>query len=122
MNRQRNHSTLVQNRLHPKPFSSRHTAHGNKYKVSGLNAASKVHVFDSKKSPSLKIGVCCLPLPILGALPDAKVIATGCRDPYGLAEVKCPESKFRVLVTPEEACSKVVSKKRDPAQNNVNLM
>ena len=31
MNRRRNHSTLVQNMLHPKPFSSRHTAHGKKY-------------------------------------------------------------------------------------------
>jgi len=30
MNRQRNHSTLVQNMLHPKPFSSRHTAYGKK--------------------------------------------------------------------------------------------
>lgn len=28
MNRQRNHSTLVQSMLHPKPFSPRHIAHG----------------------------------------------------------------------------------------------
>ena len=45
----------------------------------------------------------CQDLPTLGASPDAKVIDTGCRDTYGLAEVKCPESKFRV--TPVEACS-----------------
>ena len=42
-------------------------------------------------------------LPILGASPDATVIDTGCRDPFGLAEVKCPESKFRA--TPAEARS-----------------
>ena len=52
----------------------------------------------------LKSGfVVCQDLSILGASPDAKVIDTGCRDTCGLAEVKCPESKFRV--TPVEACS-----------------
>ena len=52
----------------------------------------------------LKSGlVVCQDLPIFGASPDAKVIDTGCRDTYGLAEVKCPESKFRV--TTVEACS-----------------
>ena len=57
-----------------------------------------------RKVQVLKSGsVVCQDLPILGASPDAKVIDTGCRDPYGLAEVKCPESKFRV--TPPEACS-----------------
>ena len=36
MNRRRNHSTLVQNMLHPKPFSSRHTARGKKYESVAL--------------------------------------------------------------------------------------
>jgi len=40
---------------------------------------------------------------VLGASPDGKVIDLGCRDPYGLGEVKCSESKFRV--TSIEACS-----------------
>ena len=57
-----------------------------------------------KAKPLPKSGfVVCQDLPILGASPDAKVIDTGCRDTYGLDEVKCPESKFRV--TPVEACS-----------------
>ena len=47
--------------------------------------------------------VICKDLPVLGASPDGKVIDVGCRHPYGLAEVKCPETKFRV--TPVEACS-----------------
>ena len=36
--------------------------------------------------------------PYLGASPDGKVI-----DPFGLSEVKCPETKY--LVTPLDACS-----------------
>lgn len=57
-----------------------------------------------RKVQVLKLGfVVCQDLSILGASPDAKVIATGCRDTCGLAEVKCPESKFRV--TTVEACS-----------------
>ena len=62
MNRRRNHSTLVQNMLHPKPLSFGHTAHGKKYEsVHGLNAVPTLHVFYSKKSQSLIIRVCCLP-------------------------------------------------------------
>jgi len=46
-----------------------------------------------RKVQVLKSGFAvCQELPILGASPDVKVIDTGCRDPYGLAEVKCPES------------------------------
>ena len=41
--------------------------------------------------------------PYLGASPDAKVIDPGCSDPFGLSEVKCPETKY--LVTPLDACS-----------------
>ena len=104
MNRKRNHSTLVQNMLHPKPFSSRHTAHGKKYESVALMQYQKYMFSTRRKVQVLKSGfVVCQDLPILGASPDAKVIDTGCRDTYGLAEVKCPESKFRV--TPVEACS-----------------
>ena len=41
--------------------------------------------------------------PYLGASPDAKVIDPGCSKPFGLSEVKCPETKY--LVTPLDACS-----------------
>lgn len=41
--------------------------------------------------------------PVLGASPDAKVIDKGCSICFGLAEVKCPYTKFNV--TPLDACS-----------------
>ena len=97
MNRRRNHSTLILNRLHPKPFSSRHTAHGKKYESVALMQYQTYMFSTRRKVKVLKSGfVVCQDLPILGASPDAKVIDTGCRDTYGLTEVQCPESKFRV--------------------------
>ena len=47
--------------------------------------------------------VVSLDAPYLGASPDGKVIAPSCSEPFGLAEAKCPETKY--LVTPLEACS-----------------
>ena len=41
--------------------------------------------------------------PYLGASPDAKVIDPGYSDPFGLSEVKCPETKY--LATPLDTCS-----------------
>ena len=41
--------------------------------------------------------------PVLGASPDAKVIDKGYSICFGLAEVKCPYTKFNV--TPLDACS-----------------
>ena len=40
---------------------------------------------------------------VLGRTPDSKVTDPGCSQPFGIAEVKCPHSKF--LVTPKDACS-----------------
>lgn len=40
--------------------------------------------------------------PILGATPDARAIDPGCIHPYGIAEVKCPITKFQG--TPLDAC------------------
>ena len=52
----------------------------------------------------LKSGlVVSIDAPYLGASPDGKVIDSGCLMPFGLLEVKCPETKF--LVTPLDACS-----------------
>ena len=39
-----------------------------------------------------------LDAPYLGASPDGKVIDIGCSVPFGVSEVKCPDTKF--LVTP----------------------
>ena len=47
--------------------------------------------------------VVCKDAPFLGASPDGKVIDAGCSEPYGLVEVKCPETKYSV--TPLDACS-----------------
>ena len=104
MNRKRNHSIPLQNMLHPKPFSSRHTAHRKKYESVALMQYEK-YMFPTRKPVQvLKSGfVVFQDLPILGASPNGKVIDTGCRGPYGLAEIKCPELKFRV--TPVKACS-----------------
>ena len=41
-------------------------------------------------------------MPILAGSPDARVVDFGCERHFGLAEVKCPETKFHV--TPLEAC------------------
>ena len=40
---------------------------------------------------------------VLGASPEAKVIEFGCSICFGLADVKCPHTKFHVI--PLEACS-----------------
>ena len=72
--------------------------------VRGLDAISEVDVLDSKSSLRAQIRVCCMSrLTNPWASPDAKVIDTGCRDPFELAEIKCPELKFRVALA--EACS-----------------
>lgn len=47
--------------------------------------------------------VVSLTSPYLGASPDGKVIDKKCGSPFGLIEVKCPETKF--MVTPLDACS-----------------
>lgn len=41
--------------------------------------------------------------PILGCSPDGKAIDSGSTEPFGIIEVKCPQTKF--LITPKEACS-----------------
>lgn len=41
--------------------------------------------------------------PVLACSPDGKVIDEGCSKPFGLLEVKCPETKFSV--SPFDACS-----------------
>ena len=59
----------------------------------------------TRKTPLevLKSGfVVCLDMPVVGTSPDGRVIDFGIQNHFGLAEVKCPETKFQV--TPLEAC------------------
>jgi len=94
----------VNSLLHPKPFTSRYTDHGIKYEPVALEQYQKYMLSISRPVQVLKSGlVVSLEAPYLGASPDAKVLDAGCSDPFGLSEVKCPETKF--LVTPLDACS-----------------
>jgi hypothetical protein len=102
--RQRNHDTFAESLMHPKQFSSKYVEHGRKYEPVALLEYEKF--MQSRKTP-VQVLPCGLVIlkshPILGATPDAKVIDKGCIDHFGLAEVKCPHTKFNV--TPLDACS-----------------
>ena len=102
--RQRNHESFAQSIMHPKPFTSKYVAHGMKYELVALREYEKFMFNGKTPVPVLKSGfVVSEAFPVLGALPDAKVIDFGCSICFGLAEVKCPHTKFHV--TPLEACS-----------------
>ena len=90
--------------MHPKPFSSKHVAHGIKYEPIALQEYEKF-MFNRKTPVAvLKSGlVVSKSHPILGATPDAKIVDYGFSICFGLGEVKCPHTKF--LVTPLDACS-----------------
>lgn len=102
--RQRNHESFAQSIMHPKPFTSKYVAHGMKYEPIALKEYEKF-MFNRKTPVAvLKSGfVVSEAFPVLGASPDAKVIDFGCSICFGLAEVKCPHTKFHV--NPLEACS-----------------
>ena len=101
--RQRNHDKFAAELINPKPFSSRHVEHGLKYEPIALREYEKVML--TRKTP-VKVLNCGLVIsqhmPILAGSPDARVVDFGCERHFGLAEVKCPETKFHV--TPLEAC------------------
>lgn len=91
MKRKRNHDSLADTLLNPKPFTSRYTDHGNKYEPVALLQYEKFMYSTRRPVKVFKSGlVICLELPILGASPDGKVIDSGCTEQYGLVEVKCP--------------------------------
>jgi hypothetical protein len=99
--RQRNHNTLVNNILNPKPFSTRHTIHGHTYEPIALRQYEKYMFSIRKQVLVLKSGlVVCMELPMLGASPDGKVLDVGCVVPYGIVEVKCPSSKLLAQIIP----------------------
>ena len=97
--RQRIHETFAKTLMNPKPFTSRHTSHEINYEPQAVHAYMKYtneYVFKSgvvvyKKEP------------VLAFSSDGKAFDAGCSKPFGLLEVKCPETKF--LVTPLHACS-----------------
>lgn len=102
--RKRNHQNFANTLIHPKAFISRHTSHGIKYEPEAIHAYMK-HMND--RSMPVDVYKCDLVVsqkePTLACTPDGKVIDPGCTKPFGLLEVKCPETKF--LVTPLDACS-----------------
>lgn len=104
VHRQRNHETFANTLMHPKSFTSRHTSHGIKYESEAIHAYVKEMNSRSMAVQVFRSGLVVYQKePVLACSPDGKVIDTGCRKPFGLLEVKCPETKF--LVTPLEACS-----------------
>ena len=102
--RKRNHQNFANTLIHPKAFISRHTSHGIKYEPEAIHAYMK-HM--NNRSMPVDVYKCGLVVskrgPTLACTPDGKVIDPGCTKPFGLLEVKCPETKF--LVTPRDACS-----------------
>ena len=88
--RQRNHETFAKSLMHPKSFTSRHTSHGIKYESEAISAYAKQINSRSMPVQVFKSGLVVYK-------------KKSCTKPFGLLEVKCPETKF--LVTPLEACS-----------------
>ena len=101
--RQRNHEKFAADLINPKPFTSRYVEHGIKNEPIAIEQYEKIMFTRKTPVKVLKSGfVVCLDMPFLGASPDGRVIDFGCRNHFGLAEVKCPETKYQV--TPLEAC------------------
>ena len=93
--RKRNHASLVDNLLHPKPLTSKQTEHGKSYEPVALKEYGK-YMF-ATRNPVLKSGlVLSMACTILSASPDAKVINHRVSESFGLVQVKCPFSEFRV--------------------------
>ena len=102
--RQRNHDTFANSLMHPKHFTSKYVEHGIKYEPVALHEYEKF--MKNRRTPVVVLNcglIICKGNSILAATPDAKVIDVGCVDPFGLAEIKCPQTKFHV--TPLDACS-----------------
>ena len=102
--RQRNHDTLAATLMSPSEISSKYVQHGLKYESVALQQYEKF--MHNRRTPVQvhKSGfVVSKDCPVIGATPDARIIDPGCADNFGLAEVKCPYTKFHV--TPMDACS-----------------
>ena len=101
--RQRNHDKFAMDLINPKAFTSRYVEHGIKYEPIALQEYEKIMFARKTLVKDLKSGfVVCLDMPFVGCSPDGRVVDFGCHDHFGLAEAKCPETKFQV--TPLDAC------------------
>ncbi|KAK2547039.1 hypothetical protein P5673_033198 [Acropora cervicornis] len=101
--RQRNHDKFAADLMHPKQINSRGVQHGLKYEPIALQEYKKIMFARKTPVKVLKTGfVVCMEMPFLGGSPDGRVIDFGCQNHFGLAEAKCPETKYHV--TPLEAC------------------
>ncbi|XP_022793283.1 uncharacterized protein LOC111332254 [Stylophora pistillata] len=102
--RKRNHGKLSQDMLSLKSFSTESTKHGLKYESTALREYGRYMERSGKPLKVLCSGLCVSKKHfILGGTPDARIVDPGCREQFGIAEVKCPHSKFSV--NPLEACS-----------------
>ena len=87
-----------------KTFTSASTEHGLKYESVALRGYSRYMTKSGRPVKVLQSGLCISQkLFVLGCTPDARVIDPGSTQQFGIAEVKCPHSKFSV--NPLEACS-----------------
>ena len=101
--RKRNFEKFALERINPKQFTSRYVEHDIKNEPTALEAYEKLMFTRKTPAKVLKSGfVVCLDMPILGSSPDGRVVHFGCQDHFGVAEVKCPETKYHV--TQPDAC------------------
>ena len=101
--RKRNFEKFATDLINPKEFTSRYVAHGIKNEPVALEAYEKLMFTRKTPVKVLKCGfVVCQDMPNLGSSPDGRVVDFGCQDHFGVAEVKCPETKYHV--TPLDAC------------------
>ena len=101
--RQRNHDKFAADLMHPKQINSSCVQHGLTYEPISLQEYEKIMFARKTPAKVLKTGfVVCLEMSFLGGSPDGRVIDFGCQNHFGLAEAKCPETKYHV--TPLEAC------------------
>ena len=90
--------------MHPKEFTSRHTAHGRKYEKTAIHEYQKFMNGRKTSAAVLKCGlVISKDMPMFAATPDGKVIDFGGSEPFGILEVKCPSRES--AVTPLDACT-----------------
>ncbi|PFX20104.1 hypothetical protein AWC38_SpisGene15452 [Stylophora pistillata] len=101
--RQRNPDKFAAELIHPKSSSSRHIEHGLKYGPIALKEYEKIMLTRNTPVIVLKCGlVISHHMPILAGSFDARVADFGWERHFGLAEVKCPGTKYHA--TPLEAC------------------
>ena len=88
---QQYHENLAETLLDPKPVSSKYLAYGKKYKPMALMEYEKFIISRGTPVRVLSSGfVVSLGMPVIGLMPDARVIDFGCVDHFKLAKVKCP--------------------------------